>query len=252
MSRTLDDLGLKPNERAALEELGRRLCERFGDRLVKLVVFGTRAIAVIRDFDRAAERDTIGSLRTDIDIKHGVFLQLLTYSRKDYDDSLGQQWPLFVDAESEGVALHGSVSGRREPTTPANRRLQARMLMERAKQSLRSAESMFSLPDLQAATSCEACLAVLRAAESLLAAKGRRPTPTLEIVPAFGEEFVKTGDLDARFGRMLDEARRRRTACTYDITHEETKEAAGSALGSARAFLAAAEKRLKAETKRPG
>ena len=41
MSRTLDDLRLKPNERAALEELGRRLGERFGGRLVKLVVFGS-------------------------------------------------------------------------------------------------------------------------------------------------------------------------------------------------------------------
>ncbi len=264
MPRTLDDLGLKPNERAALEKLASRLRERFGDGLVKLVVYGPKVrgdaaeesdidvMAVIRGFNGADEPDTIGSLRNDIDLEHGVFLQLLAYSEDDYNQRLGHQWPLFTDVESEGVALHGGVSGRSSPTTTANRHLQAGVLMERAKRNLRAAESMFPLPDLQAAASSEACVGVLRAAQALVTARGSNARHFGEIAAAFKEQFVKSGDFDARFGKMVSEARRRHIACTQDVTHEETNEGAGAALGNARAFLAAAEKRLKIEMRRLG
>ena len=264
MSRTLDDLGLKPNERAALEDLTSRLLERFGDRLVKLVVFGPKVrgdaadepdidvTAVIGDLDSARERSAVSSLRNDIDLEHGVFLQLLAYSEDDYNQHVGQQWPLFTDVEGEGVALHGGVSGRSSPTTPANRRLQAGVLMERAKRNLRAAESVFHLPNLQAAASSEACVGVLRAAQALVTARGSIARYFGEIVAAFKEQFVMSGDFDARFGKMVSEARRRHIACTHDVTHEETSDGAGAALGNARAFLAAAEKRLKIEMRRLG
>lgn len=274
--RTLDDLRLEPNERAALEELRSRLRGAFGDRLGKLVLFGSKArgeaggrsdidvVAVVRGFDRSAEGDAVSSLRAQIDLQYGVFLEVLAYSESEYTERLGQQWPLFTDVESEGVALHGSVSGRKEPTTPANRRLQAGVLMERARRGLRSAESMFSLPDLQTAASSQACVAVLRAAEAVLAAKGlgggragsiarggfrsKGRGAGSALVAAFEEEVVKAGEVRPRFAKLLSDARQRRIACAYDVTHEETKEAAGSMLGNARAFIAAAEKRLKIET----
>ncbi len=43
MAKTLADLPLKENERAALAELRERLQERFGDRLAKLALFGSKA-----------------------------------------------------------------------------------------------------------------------------------------------------------------------------------------------------------------
>ena len=202
--------------------------------------------------ERPEETGEVASVRSDIDLAYGVFLQLLVYSASDYVQGLDHQWPLFVDIESEGVALHGTVSGRREPTTPANRRLQARMLMERARRSLRAAESMFSLPDLQTSASAEACVAVLRGAQALLTAKGADASRFGEIVPAFEEEFVKAGLVDGRVARTVNEARRKRIACAYDVTHEETSQSAGAMLGSARSFVTAAEKRLKDEIRKLG
>jgi uncharacterized protein (UPF0332 family) len=128
------------------------------------------------------------------------------------------------------------------------------VLMERARRSLRSAESMFPLPDLQTAASSQACVAVLRSAEAVLAAKGQPyySRAGSGLVAAFEDEVVKTGEVRPRFAKLLSDARQRHIACSYDVTHEETKEAAGSMLGNARAFVAAVEKRLKEEIRKLG
>ncbi len=115
--KTLDDLKLKPNERAALEELRTALRERFGERLVKLVFYGSRArgdgdgesdldvVVVIRGFDVDAERDAVDSIGADLGLGNGVLIHTMEFSHAEYEENLRGERPLVAAVEREGVPL---------------------------------------------------------------------------------------------------------------------------------------------------
>ncbi len=118
MPRSLDDLGLTPNERAALEELRERLRERFADRLVKLTLFGSKArgesnedsdldvLVVIRDFDQHTEMRVVDDIGWDVGVmRHGVFVQTVEYSDVEYENCRRREFPLVTNVECEGVPL---------------------------------------------------------------------------------------------------------------------------------------------------
>ncbi len=117
MSRTLDDLKLKPNERAALEELSARLRERFCDRLRKLVLFGSKArgdgdadsdidvLVVVRDFDDLRESRELSHVLSRIDLRHGVFVQAVEYEEQQYEKEHRCEQPLLTSVERDGVPL---------------------------------------------------------------------------------------------------------------------------------------------------
>ena len=117
MPRTLDEMKLKPNERAALAELKRRLRERFGERLLRFVLFGSRArgegneesdldvLLVIRGYDRVADDDAVHRIAFDIDMRHGVFAQTIEYSETEYQDRMERELPLLASIERDGVSL---------------------------------------------------------------------------------------------------------------------------------------------------
>jgi predicted nucleotidyltransferase len=118
VARTLDDVPLRPNERAALEELRERLRGRFRERLVKLVLFGSKArgeggdesdldlLIVIRGYDRTGDDDdAVHSAAYDIDLRRGVFTQTIEYSEAEYRQRLDRETPLVTNIEREGVPL---------------------------------------------------------------------------------------------------------------------------------------------------
>ena len=118
MAKTLADLPLKENERAALEELRDRLQERFGDRLAKLALFGSKArgeaddesdldvLIVVRGYGRPSHDSTaVHSMAFDIDMRRGVFMQTVDYSEMEYQHRLDVETPLVTNIEREGVPL---------------------------------------------------------------------------------------------------------------------------------------------------
>ena len=117
MGKVLDDLRLKPNERAALEELRDKLRESFGKRLLRFVLFGSRArregneesdldlLLVIRGYDRMADDDAVHSIAFDVDMRHGVFTQTIEYSETEYRDRVEKELPLLAGIERDGVSL---------------------------------------------------------------------------------------------------------------------------------------------------
>ena len=115
--KTLDDIDLKPNEHAALEELKTRLRERFGERLLRFLLFGSRArgegneesdldlLLVIRGYDRVADDDAVHGIAFDVDMRHGVFTQTIEYSETEYRDRMEKELPLLAGIERDGVSL---------------------------------------------------------------------------------------------------------------------------------------------------
>ena len=258
--KTLDDINLKSNERAALEKLKTRLRERFGERLVKLVFYGSRArgegdeesdldvMAIVRDSDgKADDTDAARSLGYQIGDRHGVYIQLHVYTGAEWEERLGQQWPFHTTVEAEGVALVGSVSGQRSPMTPENRRHYAQVLMDCARESLRTAERNLSRLTCYYVASSEACIAILRAADAMLGARDTCRPKFRGVVAGFEGEFVKTGLINHGLGSLVRKAWERRIVCTYDVRHKESREGAERMLADAERFLAAAQQRLKAE-----
>ncbi len=259
MAKDLADLPLKENERAALEELKERLQERFGERLVKLVFYGSRArgegdeesdldvMAVIRDLDGRADRDAANALSREVSGRHGVYVEMHEYSEADWDERLRRQWPFHSRVEAEGVALVGSVSRRMLPMTAENRRHYARDLMDFARRSLKTARWGLGELKYYGHVSQDACVAILRAADGMLGARDAQRPKFAGAVAGFEEEFVKTGDVAPELGALVRKARGRRIACTYDLHHEESREDAERMLADAERFLTAAEERLKVE-----
>ena len=116
MPKTLEDLNLKTNERAALVELREWLHERFGERLVKLVLFGSKArgdaheesdvdvLIVLREYDPDTEWDEIGDAKWEIgSMRHSVLLNTIRYSDSEYERCRRREYPLITDIEREGV-----------------------------------------------------------------------------------------------------------------------------------------------------
>ena len=264
MPLMLEEMKLKPNERAALEDLKLCLRERFGERLVKLVFYGSRArgegdeesdldmMAVIRDSDGKADIDAARSLGYQIGDRHDVYIQLHVYSVAEWEERLQRQWPFHTTVEAEGVALVGSVSGQRSPMTPENRRHYAQVLMDCARESLRTAEGSLSRLACYRVASSEACVAILRAADAMLGAHDTCRPKFRGVVAGSEGEFVKTGLINHGLGSLVRKAWKRRIVCTYDVGHKESREGAERMLADARGFLRAAEERLKVELAKLG
>ncbi len=121
MSKALDDLGLKPNERAALVELRDALRGQFGERLVKFVLFGSKArgesdeesdvdvLLVIRDFDKEKDLDEWNELEDRAfeigRMRHGVAFNTIEYSQSEYEYERRREIPLITNIEREGIPL---------------------------------------------------------------------------------------------------------------------------------------------------
>ena len=117
MARTLDDLALKKNERAALAELRERLQERFGDRLAKLTLFGSKArgdgdeesdldvAVVIRGYESSWRIDEVDQMTNGICLDNSVPMHTVRFSEAEYEDCLRRERPITTVIESEGVML---------------------------------------------------------------------------------------------------------------------------------------------------
>jgi predicted nucleotidyltransferase len=115
--RTLDDVPLRPNERAALEELRRRLHQRFGDRVVKLAFFGSRArgegdeesdldvAVVIRGYEPLPEIDEVDEIVSDASLTGGVCVNTVRFDEMEYEDYVRRERPIVTAIETEGVPL---------------------------------------------------------------------------------------------------------------------------------------------------
>jgi uncharacterized protein (UPF0332 family) len=120
---------------------------------------------------------------------------------------------------------------------------QAGKLLEKAGRALHAAETLLHAGDPEFAVG-RAYYAMLHTAQALLREKDLRYRKHSGVHSAFGQHFVKTGDMDPKFHRWLLAAFDKRLTGDYDFEVTLETETATDMVEQAREFLEAARKYL--------
>ncbi len=135
--------------------------------------------------------------------------------------------------------------------TPRNRRDYARELLERAAESMRSAEKTLAIEEFKVAAS-QSYYAMFHPASALLAARDIHRHRHGGVIAAFGEQFAREGEDWQRLHAVFKKAFGVRTDCDYKRAYRQSREGAEAAVERAREFLQAADERLKVELEKLG
>ena len=108
-------LNLKENEKKALDELKKKITERFSD--VEIILYGSKArgdadeesdidvlILLNRDVDDRLRED-IFVLSFEIELKYDVVFGILVESRTFWNSSLAKAMPIHWNIDREGIIL---------------------------------------------------------------------------------------------------------------------------------------------------
>jgi uncharacterized protein (UPF0332 family) len=116
-------------------------------------------------------------------------------------------------------------------------------LLEKARRAIDAAETLLQHEDVDFAAG-RAYYAMFYAAEALLSDKGLRSRKHGGVHALFGEQFIKTGLMDAKFHRFLLDAFDRRIQADYGFDAVLGRQEVIEMVGQAREFLKEAEKFL--------
>jgi len=112
--RTLDDLGLKDNEREAIREATRMLKEKFP--VKKVILFGSKArgddnpesdidllLLTIRPINWREHQSIIHAL-FDLGMRYDVIFSILDTTEADYEQGIFTAFPIYREIKKDGVA----------------------------------------------------------------------------------------------------------------------------------------------------
>ncbi|MCC6487417.1 MAG: HEPN domain-containing protein [Candidatus Hydrogenedentes bacterium] len=108
--------------------------------------------------------------------------------------------------------------------------------IDKAKESLAAADLLLSQGYYAFATS-RAYYAMFYVAQALLVSRGQSYSSHAAVQAAYGREFAKSGDLDARFHRCLLDAQDLRNVSDYGVSTSVTPEQAKQVIVWAGQFL---------------
>lgn len=103
-------------EQKALQDLKRRLRRSFGNNLLTVRLFGSRArgdmhresdidiLVIFENRNREVEEKLIDIL-CEILNEFGVYFEVVSYSRREYEQSLRHQWPFILNVEKESILI---------------------------------------------------------------------------------------------------------------------------------------------------
>jgi len=105
------------SEKAALELLTDGLKKRFGDDLIQVLLFGSKAraddnpssdvdvLVVLRNQPEGQERTAVSDIVYDVLETHGVFIQTVVLSQTQFEHPTGQLRWLTAFVHEEGIIL---------------------------------------------------------------------------------------------------------------------------------------------------
>jgi len=119
-------------------------------------------------------------------------------------------------------------------------------LIEKARKSLQAAKLLLSndMPDFAAS---RAYYTMFYVASAFLLGKGLKFSKHGSLIAAFGQHFVKTGEIEAKFHRRMIDAQDNRIIGDYSSISNLTDTQAATIISQAEEFLALAEQMLGAQ-----
>lgn len=120
-------------------------------------------------------------------------------------------------------------------------------LIEKAKKSLQAAQLLLT-NDLADFAASRAYYTMFYLASTFLIGKGLKFSKHGSLIAAFGQHFVKTGEVDAKFHRYLIDAQDDRIIGDYTAKSVLTKTEVATMISQAEEFLAFAEQMLGSKT----
>ena len=116
-------------------------------------------------------------------------------------------------------------------------------LIRRARELLATADGTLRRGDSNT-TANRAYYAMFHAAHALLLARGFRPASHGGTMSLFAQNFIKTGELDGRFGLALTKAYMLRHRSDYEVMKSIRKDEARAILRAAKEFVTMVEGKL--------
>ncbi len=113
--------------------------------------------------------------------------------------------------------------------------------LEIAQERLKTAEAALDISSYRDSIS-RSYYAFLDAATACLVIKELVPQSHASAIALFGLHFVKTGIIEAKYGRWFNKIERARLSADYEHTKEFTREEAEEALNEAKEFVAVIRK----------
>lgn len=245
----------------ATAEYVERLRDHYGDQLVTVVLYGSRArgdadkesdvdlLVVLRgEFDHRAEQDVIFDLGGDIEERHGY--PLLGAIMATEDEYHRRMLPLFINVRREGVELW-PISDKRisDEHTDYHESLSedVQIVIAHAKEALADAEFGFKHVRYRWCAN-RAYYAVFHAATALLLSEGLAFSKHRGVIGAFDERWIHSGKFPHSLGKRLREGFAARNIADYSYKEDISAELAEQLVRSAAAFVAEAERLLKADS----
>jgi predicted nucleotidyltransferase len=107
---------LTPNERTAVAEYIARICDRFSERIVAVMLFGSKArgdaevesdldLLVLVDVQTNSFRSELWRLAADVSLAHNVVLSPRVFDRTRWDEARRLRLPLYRAIVADGIPL---------------------------------------------------------------------------------------------------------------------------------------------------
>jgi len=113
--KTLEQLNLKENERKALLELKKKICERFP--YAEIVLYGSKVrgdvdeesdidvLVLLREKVNTSIEEEIFSLSYDIELEYDVVFGILVHEKDFWSSELAHAMPLHWNIDKEGIPI---------------------------------------------------------------------------------------------------------------------------------------------------
>jgi predicted nucleotidyltransferase len=107
---------LTANERAAISEYIRQLCDRYPERILSVTLFGSKArgdadvesdidLLVLVEQESNSFRSELWRLASDVSLEHNVVLSIRVYSQARWAESRRIRLPLYRAIVADGISL---------------------------------------------------------------------------------------------------------------------------------------------------
>lgn len=249
--KTAKRSGLTRREEKAIADFRARLHQVLrDDQIHSLILFGSKArgeahrrsdvdLLLVHDDLSHEQKETLADLTADLfaEAEHPVLLHVLRYPADEFAQKAEIGTPLLVNIAREGKILEGAPIMVNE----TNRLEVAKSFLVSARERLDAAQVLLDSGHYRDSIS-RSYYAVLDAADAALIAKGFTPRSHTGSITLFGTQFIKTGLIDKRFGRLFHHMKDARGNADYERrTTIFTKGDAAHWLVQAREFVSAIE-----------